>query len=660
VSKQDTTQTAPAPGPAPAPAPGRGSGSGGGDETLRDAGASNAELVLRLMRLGWAYRLPAVGVVGLQFVLLAFALCGLGLTGLGIDVIRKGLHGEAPAPAYPLGFSPPADWSAMRIIWLIGGAVLAIAAARFFLDKSSRIAKALLVQRIIVDLRAKVYDKMQRLSFSFFDANQSGSIINRVTSDVSAVRMFIDGVLIEVLMLIISLLFFIGYMFSIHVWLTVWCLATTPVLWWTTVWFSRMVKPAYRRNRELFDTAILRLSENVQGVHVVKGFARQPEEIEKFVAANAAVRDQKRWIFWRVSSFVPLIGFLPQLNLVVLLVYGGRLYLTDPTFRIGSGFFVFAGLLQQFSNQVGSIAVIANSVQQSLTGAQRVFEVLDTPSHVQSAPDAVRLARARGHVRLECVSFGYQPGDPAITKISIDAEPGQTIAILGATGAGKSTLLSMIPRFYDPQQGRVLIDGKDIRGYDLADLRRNIGLVFQESFLFSNTVAANIAFGHPDATREQVERAAKIASAHGFILELENGYDTILAEGGSNLSGGQRQRLAIARAILLEPSILLLDDPTAAIDPQTEHEILEAMNSAMRGRTTFVVAHRLSTLRRADKVIVLEHGRIVQTGTHSELMDTKGHYRHAAALQIADRESKRLLGITSADEPAIDPFGGDA
>ena len=610
-------------------------------------GLSNAQIVMRLCRLAWRYKTPALGVVGLQFVLLAFALSGLGLTGLGIDVIHKGMDPSAAAPAFPFGLKPPADWSAMTTVLAIAGAVLAIASVRFFLDRTSRVAKAVLVLRIIVDLRAQVYDKLQRLSFSFFDANTSGSIINRVTSDVRAVRMFIDGVLIEVLMLVISLVFFVGYMLSIHVWLTIWCLATTPVLWLITWRFSRTVKPAYRRNRELFDTAVLRLSENVQGVHVVKGFSRQPQEIDKFTESNAAVRDQKQWIFWRVSTFVPLIGFLPQINLVVLMVYGGRLFMTDPTFRIGSGFFVFAGLLQQFSTQVGSIAMIANSVQMSLTGAQRVFEVLDTPSHVQSPPDAVPLKRSEGRVALECVTFGYEAGEPAISQICIQAEPGQTIAILGATGAGKSTLLSMIPRFYDPQQGRVLIDGRDIRGYDLADLRRNIGLVFQESFLFSNTVAANIAFGHPEASREQIERAAKIASAHGFIMELEDGYDTILGEGGSNLSGGQRQRLAIARAVLLEPAILLLDDPTAAIDPQTEHEILEAMNSAMSGRTTFVVAHRLSTLRRADKVIVLDKGRVVQTGTHAELMDAQGHYRHAATLQIADRESKRLLGIAS-------------
>jgi len=602
-------------------------------------------VVARLFQIGWGYKTSALAVIGFQFVLLALALSGLGFTGLGIDVIRQGLSADAPDPAYPFGLAPPADWSAMQIILAIAGAVLLVASVRFFLDRTARIAKALLVLRIIVDLRAKVYNKMQRLSFSFFDNNASGSIINRVTSDVQAVRMFVDGVLIEMLMLLISLVFFVGYMLTIHVWLTVWCLATTPVLWLITLWFSRMVKPAYKRNRELFDTAVLRLSENVQGVHVVKGFSRQPEEIEKFDEANAAVRDQKHWIFWRVSTFIPVIWFLPQINLVVLMFYGGHLYMTDPGFRIGSGFFVFAGLLQQFSSQVGSVAMIANSVQMSLTGAQRVFEVLDTPTEVKSPADAVPLDRARGAVRLEDVSFGYDSDESAVSGVDLDVMPGQTVAILGATGAGKSTLLSLIPRFYDPRAGRVLIDGRDVRDYDLDDLRRNIGMVFQESFLFSNTVAANIAFGHPEATREQIEKAARIASAHGFIMELDEGYDTVLAEGGSNLSGGQRQRLAIARAVLLEPSILLLDDPTAAIDPQTEHEILEAMNSAMAGRTTFVVAHRLSTLRRADKVIVLDNGRVVQAGTHGELMDAQGHYRYAADLQVADQESRRLLGL---------------
>jgi ATP-binding cassette subfamily B protein len=283
---------------------------------------------------------------------------------------------------------------------------------------------------------------------------------------------------------------------------------------------------------------------------------------------------------------------------------------------------------------VANLSAVANSIQQSFSGARRVFEILDAPVEIENSSKALPLPKARGAVEFQDVSFGYVPDRQVLSNVSFAVEPGECVAILGTTGAGKSTLLSLIARFYDPTRGRVLIDGHDVRDLALDDLRSNIGLVFQESFLFSNTVAANIAFGHPEATREAIERAAKIAAAHEFIRELPQGYDTVLGEWGSDLSGGQRQRLAIARAILLDPPILLLDDPAAAIDPHTEHEILLAMEQAMRGRTTFVIAHRLSTLRHAQRVIVLEQGRIVQTGTHAELMDEAGHYREAAAIQL--------------------------
>ena len=604
-----------------------------------------------MLGLAWEYRGQATKVVLLQFVLLAMALSGLGLLGLGIDVIG---HGFAPErlkePRWPFGFSPPADWGALDRATLVAVLIIAIGAARFFLDRSSVVSVAELVQNIVVDLRGRVYDKLQRLSFGFFDANESGSIINRVTGDVQMVRMFVDRVLIQVLMLVISLVFFAGFMFSLHVTLTLLCLVSTPLMWGLTTWFSRMVKPAYRENRRLFDQAVRVLSENAQGVHVVKGFARQQLEIEKFNLASDAVADQKKWIFWRVSIFVPLIGMISQLNIVILLLCGGYIYIHDPNFTLGT-LVVFSGLLQQFSQQIGNIAMIANAVQASLTGAQRVFEVLDTPLTISSPQRPAPLGRAKGQLEFENVSFHYLPGaPPAIEDISFRIEPGQTVAILGATGAGKSTLLSMIPRFYDPTAGRITLDGVDLREYDLDAVRRNIGLVFQESFLFSNTVAENIAFGHPDATPEQIERAATIAAAHDFITQdLPHGYDTLLTEGGANLSGGQRQRVAIARALLLDPPILLMDDPTAAIDPDTEHEILDAMGRAMTGRTTFVVAHRLSTLRRADWIMVMDKGRLVQVGTHQQLMETKGHYQWAANLQAADPESRRLLGLPESE-----------
>ncbi|HXB02933.1 MAG TPA: ABC transporter ATP-binding protein, partial [Opitutaceae bacterium] len=309
---------------------------------------------------------------------------------------------------------------------------------------------------------------------------------------------------------------------------------------------------------------------------------------------------------------------------------------------LGAGLVVFAGLLDQFSGQVNNVAQIVNSVQQSLIGARRVFEILDAPIEVQSAPDALHRPKLEGVVRFENVTFSYLGIDPVLHDINLEVKPGQCIAILGTTGAGKSVLMSLIPRFFDPTAGRVLVDGLDVRRLRLDDLRRNIGLVFQESFLFSNTVAANIAFGHPEATPAQIEKAAHIAAAHDFIMKLPQGYDTVISESGQSLSGGQRQRLAIARAVLLEPAILLLDDPTAAIDSETEHEIFEALDRAIAGRTTFIVAHRLSTLRRADFVIVMEHGRIVQQGTHEELMKIPGPYLSVANLQLVDNRELQI------------------
>lgn len=621
-------------------------------------------LLRRLLSLVWRYRWGCLKVLMLQLALLSMGLLGLSLTGLGVDYIRfaVGQRGVEAAlatvkpPLWPFGLAPVAGWSPMTTLTVIAGAILLFAALRSLLNAFYTLASARLIQaNVIVDLRKQVFAKLQRLSFRFYDSNASGTIINRVTGDVQAVRAFVDQVVMQSLILIISLVCYLVYMLRIHVGLTLACLATTPLLWWLTRRFSRRVRPAYLIGRDLFDRLVLLITENLKGVHVIKGFARQGEAIAGFRKVNREVEEQKRWVFGVVSTFQPLIGFMTQINLLVLLAYGGLLVIryeqaVDLVTAAGVGLsigqlIVFSGLLQQFSGQVANIANIANTMQHSFTGAQRVFEILDAPVEVVSKPDARRPDSIRGEVRFENVGFAYQPGNPVLRDISFTVRPGQCVAIVGATGCGKTTLLSLIPRFYDPAAGRILIDGIDLRDLHLESLRRHIGLVFQESFLFSTTVAENIAFGHPDATREQIERAARIASAHDFIMELPKGYDTVLAESGASLSGGQRQRLAIARALLLEPPILLLDDPTAAIDPQTEDDILVAMDNAIRGRTTFLVAHRLSTLRRADFVIVLDDGCVAQRGTHAALMDDEGLYRWAASFQTADAESLRLLGF---------------
>lgn len=620
-----------------------GSGYSGPHSPMDDSALSNRELIRRLLALTWEYRAGCIRVVALQLLLLALGLAGLGFAGVGIDVVRFQVQPGARPPAWPFGLAPPADWGPVQVLALLAGGILGVAVIRALLNYAVTVQASRLVQRkIVVDLRARVYDKLQRLSFRFFDENASGSIINRVTRDVQGTRMFVDSVMMQSVVMILSLVVYAVYMVSIHLPLTAVCLLTTPLLAYLAATFSRRVRPAYLRNRELVDDLVRVLSEGVRGIRVIKSFARESEAVERFRKANRSVRDQNFWIFGQVSRFGPTIGFVTQVNLVLLLGYGGHLVLRGEL-ALGTGMVVFAGLLQQFSAQVANISNIANSIQESLTAARRVFEVLDAPIEIQSAPGAVRRPRLEGGVTFDRVTFGYRDGTVALHEVDFTAAPGDCVAILGSTGSGKSTLLSLIARFYDPTAGRVLIDGIDARDLDLDDLRRNIGLVFQENFLFSNTVAANIAFGHPDATAEQVERAARITAAHGFITRLPNGYQTLLGEDGVDLSGGQRQRLALARAILLEPAILLLDDPTAAIDAGTESEILDAMEAAMRGRTTFVVAHRLSTLRRADRILVLSGGRIVESGTHDELMARDGTYRQTARLQLADFEDLQVL-----------------
>ncbi|MES1178541.1 MAG: ABC transporter ATP-binding protein [Myxococcales bacterium] len=610
--------------------------------TQSNAAQASSRLLRRLLALSWQYRRECLTVFAFQVVLLALGISGLGFSGVAIDVTRSALAPGSPAPHWPLGILPPTTWTPRQVLLAISLLVLAMAGTRGVLNYSYSVAVGELIHlKLVPELRTRVFHKLQRLSFRFFDENASGSIINRVTGDVQSVRSFVDGVLLQGAIMILSLVVYVVYMARTHLTLTLACLCLTPLLWFATSVFARWARPAYAKNRELVDEMVLAMSEGIHGIQVTKVFGRERAEYERFVAKNRLVRDQQQRIFVNVSRFSPGVQFITEVNIGILLFYGGWL-VVERAMTLGD-LIVFAGLLQQFSSQVASMAGIINTLQQSLIGAQRVFEVLDAPLGVETPASPIRPPSIRGELRLQDVTFNYGEGIPALAHVDLEVPAGQCLAIMGATGSGKSTLLELIPRFHDPTAGRVLIDGIDVRALELDFLRRNIGLVFQESLLFKASIADNIAFGNPQASRAQVERAARLAGAHSFIVALPKAYDTVLEEGAVNLSGGQRQRLAIARALILEPPILLLDDPTTAIDPETEHEVLEAMRSATAGRTTVVVANRLATLRRADAIVVLSEGKIVERGTHSSLLELRGVYYSAASLQAADPESTALL-----------------
>jgi ABC-type multidrug transport system fused ATPase/permease subunit len=597
---------------------------------------STKELVRRLFALAWRFRKDCLLSLGLSVALLLLGLAGLQLLGEVIDVIRHALDPSLPPSSYLFGWHPPPEWSALQIVTALSLAIVAQALLRAVLTYAYNMVTARLTQgEIVPDLRAQVYAKLQRLSFSFFDVHGSNSIFNRVTGDVQNTRLFVDGVLLQGMNMALTLVAYAVFMWRIQPSLTLACLSVSIPLWGLAHFYSARLRPGYLLNRELTDQMVLLFSESVRGMQTVKGFAAEHHQVRRFEESNLQVSSQQRRIFWDLSIFTPGTQGLSQLSLVILFAYGGWLYVQG-RIPLGGGLVVFAGLLQQFTGQVANISTIANSVQQSLAAARRVFEVLDTPIDVQSRPGAIVPARLTGRIVFEDVTFGYLTDKPVLSGVSFEAKPGQVIGIFGMTGSGKTALLGLLPRFYDPSHGRILADGQDLRDLDLDAYRRQTGIVYQESFLFSNTVAANIAFGHPYATMEQIERAARIASAHEFIRALPQGYDTVLGESGVDLSGGQRQRLALARALLLEPPVLILDDPTASVDARTENEIMLALREAMAGRTTFVVSSRLSLLRRADLILVLEDGRLTQSGTHDELAHRPGPYHETALLQMMD------------------------
>lgn len=612
---------------------------------------SQRALAWQLVRLCRPHARGLAAVFCLQTAQNIATVIGLAFLGAGIDHVKNWSFAESDPIQWPLDLAPPADWSAWAIPLYAAGAMLLMGLLKGLMQANAVIWLSILLhERIIPSLQEQVFSRLQRLSFKFFDQQNSGAIINRVTGDVQAVRMFVQNALLETLSLGITSVIYAGTMLKIDAGLAVICMLPIPFMVWVAIGFSKSVRPRYLESRDRFDQMILELSENARGAYLVKGLSLEDESRKRFLERNDEVQHSQRKIFWRVSLFSPTVHLINHASMILLLIFGGWKVI-EGSFALGTGLIVFASLLQQLSNQVASLAQIVTSIQESLSGAERVFQIIDADPGLESPEHPRASGKVRGAVRFEQVTFGYHPERAALTAIEFSCEPGETLAVVGETGSGKSALLSLIPRFYDPTAGRVRIDGVDAREWNLRDLRNQVGVVFQEPFIFSLSIRENIRMGWSEASDDDVEQAARIARAHDFIMEREGGYGSILDENGSDLSGGQRQRIALARALVADPAILLLDDPTSALDPETEHEIFAAMDAAMQSRTTFIIAHRLSTLQRADRVLVLKLGKLIDIGTHDVLMKRNRDYREAAAVQLHEgvrhrREWIRGIGQT--------------
>lgn len=497
-----------------------------------------------------------------------------------------------------------------------------------------------LAQRVAYDMRNDIFRHLQRLSFSYYDQVQTGQIITKVLEDTSVIRQFFSMAIRSVLITSLLLVGVSVVLFVLDWRLALASLAVMPVIAILAVVMGVKLRPLFRQVQDRFGIVTGLMQENLSGVRVVRAFAREPYEMERFT--DAAQRfNQANMVVIRIWAFRNgLLHFLSLLSMVAVLLYGGWLAIIGLT-TVGT-LVAFSRYLAILAEPLQNLGMIVNIIARTMASGERIYDILDVKPEIVSRGGARDISDMHGHVRFEHVDFSYQRGQPVLTDITLDAPPGSVVALFGPTGAGKSTLTALLPRFYDVTAGRVLIDGHDVRELELDSLRRNIGIVLQETLLFSATVRENIAFGRPDATEEEIIRAARAAQAESFIMDLPDGLDAIIGERGVNLSGGQKQRLAIARALLINPRILILDDATASVDTETEHEIQLALKELMRGRTTFVIAQRLLTLKQADEIIVLDGGRIVQRGTHAELVEATGLYHHIYELQLRDQEQVLL------------------
>jgi ABC-type multidrug transport system fused ATPase/permease subunit len=559
------------------------------------------------------YRAQLWGSMVFAWAAIGFSVLIPWLVGHGVNAIQDGEE----ADLLPLALA------------VIGAGIL-----RLGLTVVRRLVAGKVSLAIEFDLRQAIYGHLQRLDLGFFDSQQTGQLMSRATVDLQAIRFFLGYGLVFITQSLLTIVLAGAVMFVINPGLALIALVPAPFVVYVASRYNRASRPAVQEVQQRIAELTAEAEENVSGIRIVKAFAREEHQLHRFQRAVARVFDQSIYSTKLQAFFSPLIGFLPQIGIALVLLIGGR-QVIDGSLSLGSfsAFYLYLGMLAGPMRMLGMAMGMA---QRAIASGNRLFEIIDTEPAIESPPDAPPLPAGGGEVELRGVTLRYDGAGPALTDVDLEVAAGRTVALVGPSGSGKTSLVALIARLYDPSEGTVSVDGADVREVEVGSLRSEIAFVSDDSFLFTASVAENIAYARADATMAEIEEAARRAQADAFIRALPDGYETRVGERGLTLSGGQRQRVAIARALLADPRILILDDATSSVDATTEAAIKSGLLEAMEGRTTFIIAHRLSTLSLADEIVVLDHGRIVDRGTHAELMEGCGFYREIADHGLAD------------------------